>query len=62
MVIESVPEIPEPSFAVAFAVTVPLAMAATSPDALIDAWPVPLISDHVTVLVVAFAGVTAALN
>ena len=49
IVITSVPEIPDPSVAVAFAVTVPLETAVTSPVELIEACPVPLVIDHVTV-------------
>ena len=49
IVITSVPEIPDPSAAVALAVTVPLDIAVTSPVELIVACPVPLVIDHVTV-------------
>ena len=62
IVITRVPLTPEPSFAVALAVTVPVETAVTSPDELIVAWPVPFVTDHVTVLFVAFAGKTVAVN
>jgi hypothetical protein len=62
IVIISVPETPDPSLAVALAVTVPFDMAVTRPDVLIEACPVPLEIVQVTVLFVAFDGVTAALN
>jgi len=58
----SVPETPEPSVAVAFAVTVPLATAVTSPKELMVACPVPLVTDQVTVLLMASEGRTAAFN
>jgi hypothetical protein len=56
------PKIPEPSFAVALAVTVPLSAAVTSPVALIVASVVPVLIDQVTVWVVAFAGDTDAVS
>ena len=62
IVIISVPKIPEPSLAVALAVTVPLSIAVTRPLVLIIAWPVPLTSDQVTDLTVAFTGITSAVN
>ena len=49
MVMTSDPTTPLPSFAVALAVTVPFDTAVTSPVELIVAWPVPLITDQVTV-------------
>jgi len=58
----SAPVIPVPSLAVAIAVTVPLATAVTSPDELMVACPVPLVTDQVTVLLVASEGETTALN
>ncbi len=61
--IVSVPYIPEPSLAVALAVTVPLSVAVTSPvEAFMDARLEPLVIDHVTVLFVAFEGNTDALS
>ena len=62
MVITSVPVTPDPSLAVATAVTVPLVIAVTSPVLLIVACPVPLTIDHVTVLFVASEGVTVAVS
>ena len=62
MVMTSDPTTPLPSLAVALAVTVPFATAVTSPVVLIVAWPVPLTTDHVTVLFVASAGVTVAVS
>ena len=62
MVMTSDPTIPLPSFAVALAVTVPFDTAVTSPVELIVAWPVPLTIDQVTVLFVASAGSTLAVN
>src|SRR5665648_244027 len=62
LVIIKVPLTPEPSLAVALAVTVPLSTAVTRPAAVIVAWPVPLTNDHVTVLSVALDGNTAALS
>ena len=62
MVITSSPYTPLPSFAVALAVTVPLATAVTTPDVLIVAWPVPLVMLQVTVLFVAFVGNTVAVS
>ncbi len=56
------PKTPEPSLAIALAVTVPFSTAVTRPVELIVAFPVPFIIDHVTVLFVAFAGNTAALS
>jgi hypothetical protein len=56
------PTTPLPSLAVARAVTVPYDTAVTNPVELIVAWPVPLTIDHVTVLFVASAGNTAAVN
>ncbi len=56
------PTTPLPSFAAARAVTVPLAIAVTSPDELIVAWPVPLTTDQVTVLFVASEGVAVAVS
>ena len=53
MVMTSVPKIPDPSLAVARAVTVPLLIAVTRPEPLIVADPVPLARDHVIVLIVA---------
>jgi len=51
----------EPSFAVALTVTAPLAVAVSKPAVLIAAPPVPPgCTDHVTVLLAAFAGSTAA--
>jgi len=56
------PNIPEPSLAVARAVTVPLETAVTTPLELIVAWPVSLIMLQVTVLFVALAGVIVAVK
>ena len=56
ILISSVPNIPEPSVAVAVAVTVPLLMAVSSPPRLMVASPLPLITDQVTVLLVADSG------
>ena len=62
MVMTSDPTIPLPSLAVALAVTVPFDTAVTSPVLLIVAWPVPLTTDHVTVLFVASVGRTVAVS
>jgi hypothetical protein len=62
IVIISVPKIPEPSEAVALAVTVPFSSAVKRPVALIVASPEPLTIDHVTYLFVAFMGSIAAFN
>ena len=59
-VMTSVPETPEPSCAVAFAVTVPFATAVRTPAVEMVATPVPFTSLQVTALLVAFAGFTAA--
>ena len=48
MVIVISPYLPEPSLAVAMTVTVPLDVAVSSPDALMDAPPVPDITVQVT--------------
>ena len=56
------PVTPLPSLAVALAVTVPSDTAVTSPVALMVAWPVPLTTDHVTVLSVASVGKTVAVS
>jgi hypothetical protein len=55
-------KMPEPSFAVAQAVTVPLSIAVTSPVELMAPFPVPLTRDHVTPLFVAFSGRIVTLN
>lgn len=56
-----VPTTPDPSVAVAVTVTVPTEVADKRPEAaLIVAAPVPLITDHATVLVEALAGKTVA--
>ena len=62
IVITSEPTTPDPSLAVALAVTVPLDTAVTSPVLLIVACPVPLTIDHVTVWFVAFVGDTVAVS
>ena len=62
IVITRVPVTPDPSLAVATAVTVPLAIAVTSPVVFIVDCPVPLTIDHVTVLLVASTGNTVAFN
>ena len=58
IVIINIPKTPDPSFAVALAVTVPLFIAVTSPEELIVAIPEPFTIDQVTLLLVAFAGRT----
>ena len=58
MLIVIVPYTPEPSFAVAFAVTIPLSAAVTRPELFIAASELPLTIDHVTDLSVAFEGRT----
>ncbi|OPX92028.1 MAG: hypothetical protein A4E52_00172 [Pelotomaculum sp. PtaB.Bin013] len=60
MVISFSPNLPEPSFAVAFTITVPFFTAVSKPAVLIVASPVPLVIDHVTLLFDALAGSTAA--
>ena len=54
------PYTPVPSFAVALTVTVPLPVAVSRPPALIVALPVPGVTDHVIVSLVASAGLTTA--
>ena len=48
IMISVVPSVVEPSFAVAFTVTVPFVEAVSKPFASILAEPVPLVTDHVT--------------
>ncbi|MNO07255.1 hypothetical protein D3C81_2293710 [compost metagenome] len=55
-------DIPEPSFAVALTVTVPAPIAVSKPFELIVAIPTPSATDHVTLVFVAFVGVTVAVN
>ena len=60
IVITNVPVMPEPSFADALTVTVPLAIAVSKPVALMLALPVPATTDHVMDWFVAVVGRTAA--
>ena len=62
MVIARIPYTPDPSFAVAQAVTVRLLCAVTRPDELMAACPVPLTIDQVTALLEALTGSMDALS
>jgi len=61
MVITFVPLIPDASLAEAFTVTVPFPVAVNKPEVLMVAEPVPLVTDQVTVDIVALAGNTVEL-